>query len=92
MGSGVELMNTAQHVRPKTSRQISTMKTSKLLLASLLLATSAVFAFAGPGPQYWQQVGATKKDAPPAPAAKTSEQAQSCANCAQGVCAAMAKK
>ena len=85
-------MNTAQHVRPKTSRQIHTMKTSKVLLASLLLATSAVFAFAGPGPQYWQKIGTAKKEASPAPAAKTSEQLQSCANCAQGVCAAMDKK
>jgi len=68
------------------------MKTSKLLLASLLLTTSAVFAFAGPGPQYWQQIGATKKDAPTAPVAKTGEQSQSCAHCAQGVCAAMAQK
>ena len=82
-------MNTAQHVRPKTSRQISTIKTSKLLLASLLLATSAVFAFAGPGPQYWQQIGVNKKDASPAPAAKATEQAQVCPHCS---CAGMAQK
>jgi hypothetical protein len=65
------------------------MKTSKLLLASLLLAASAVFAFAGPGPQYWQQIGATKKDASPAPVAKATEQSQVCPHCS---CAAMAQK
>jgi hypothetical protein len=85
-------MNTAQHVRPKTSRHIPSMKTSKVLLASLLLAGTVALAFAGPGPQYWQKIGTAKKDASPAPAANTSEQSQCCANCAQSVCAAMAKK
>ena len=31
------------------------MKTTRLLLASLLGASLAAFAFAGPGPQYWTQ-------------------------------------
>jgi hypothetical protein len=84
-------MNTAQHVRFKTSRQFPTMKTSKLLLASLLLAATASLALAGPGPQYWQQIGARKK-APTTPAVKASEQAQNYANCGNCVCAAMAKK
>ena len=67
------------------------MKTSKLLLASLLLAATASLAFAGPGLQYWQQIGA-KKDTPPASVAKAGEQSHGCAKCAEGVCAAMAKK
>jgi len=85
-------MNTAQHVRPKSSRDIPTMKTSKVLLASLLLAATAVSAFAGPGPQYWQQIGATKKTASPAPVAKVTEQTQDSANCPRCSCAAMAHK
>ena len=31
------------------------MKTTRLLLASLLGASLAAFALAGPGPQYWTQ-------------------------------------
>jgi hypothetical protein len=84
-------MNTAPHVRPKTSRQIPSMKTSQLLLVSLLLAATASLALAGPGPQYWQQIGA-QKNAPAVPAVKASEQAQNYANCGNCVCAAMAKK
>lgn len=66
------------------------MKTSRLLLASVILAATATLLTAGPGPQYWNRpvvpkapapatiAPATIATTPAAPAATTSGTCECC--------------
>ena len=67
------------------------MKTTRLLLASTLLAGLSTLAFAGPSPQFWAQQSKDQQErkAQNSAPAKTDKEVKVCANCC--CCVAMKK-